>query len=70
MTARRTAARGAATKTMLLSATAAIGCLGVSGVASAQETDCASLKALTLENVRIDVAEAIVTDPVWPYPPT
>ncbi len=67
MTARRSSAWGAAT-TVLLCATA--GGIGVAQSASAQESDCASLADLALENVRIDLAEAIDPDPVWPFPPS
>jgi feruloyl esterase len=58
-------ARACGAATVALCAAAAIG----TGGAYAQGADCASLADLALANVRIDVAEAIVPDPVWPYPP-
>jgi feruloyl esterase len=38
--------------------------------AGAEESACASLAGLDLDNTRIDIAEDIVPDPVWPFPPS
>lgn len=44
--------------------------IGWTGVAAASEVACASLKELDLANVRVDVAEDIVPDPEWAFPPS
>jgi feruloyl esterase len=57
-------AQGAAAGLIALAAAALWAC-----GASAQGSACDDLKDLAFPNVRIDVAEAIVPDPVWPFPP-
>jgi feruloyl esterase len=46
----------------------AVGLASLAGGAAAAQTACADLKSLSLDGARIDVAEAIAPDPVWPFP--
>lgn len=70
MIARGMLARSAVATMVSLCVIALIACVsGTSaGSVSGQASSCASLKTLPLKEAHIEVAEAIVPNPVWPFP--